>query len=153
MRRLSASLVSICALLVVTRPSTATLPLGQEAQGLETAGARTVVFEEIAVDVDFVEQELGDRLVAALGDPRPREVAAAEMHADGHAGRAGCDRVVQELGAHSRQRAARIEEGAKKLARLAPCKWCAADAGPRFRFGMKDNRGPGSAVHRAVIPA
>src|SRR5262249_61659358 len=41
------------------------LALGHEAQRLEAAGALGIVFHEIAVHVDRVEQELGDRLVTA----------------------------------------------------------------------------------------
>ena len=63
------------------------LALGQEAQRLEAARALGVVFEEIAVDVDLVEQQFGDRLVAAFRDPGAGEIAAAEMHAHRHVGR------------------------------------------------------------------
>src|SRR4029079_8749749 len=40
--------------------------LGEKTQRLESAGARAVVFEEVPVDINLVEDELGDRLVAAL---------------------------------------------------------------------------------------
>src|SRR5580704_2945438 len=56
--------------------------LGQEAQRLETAGARGVVFEEIAVVVQLPEQNFGDRLVAAFGNPGRAEIAAADMRRD-----------------------------------------------------------------------
>src|SRR4051794_28761105 len=70
------------------------LALGQKTQRLETAGARAVVFEKVAVDIDRVEDELGDRLVAALRDPGAGEIAAAKMHADRHVLRTAFDRVV-----------------------------------------------------------
>ena len=41
------------------------LAFRHEAQRLEAAGALAVVFHEIAVHLDAVEQDLGDRLVAA----------------------------------------------------------------------------------------
>src|SRR4051794_19663942 len=62
------------------------IALGQEAERLEAAGARRVVFEEIAVVFHVAQQPLGDRLVAALGDPGGTEVAAADMRGDHHVG-------------------------------------------------------------------
>src|SRR5262245_50837056 len=59
---------------------------GHEAQRLEAAGARAVVFHEIGVDGDLVEQDLGHRLVAAGGDEGGLKIAAAQMHRLGHAG-------------------------------------------------------------------
>ena len=56
---------------------------GHEAQRGEVAGALVVVLEEVGVDVELVEQHLGDRLVAALGEPRAAVVAAAQVDADG----------------------------------------------------------------------
>src|SRR5487761_1416759 len=53
------------------------LALGQEAQRTKIARARIVIFEEEAVDVDLVEERFGDRVIAALGDPRALEIAAA----------------------------------------------------------------------------
>src|SRR5689334_15384426 len=58
------------------------LALGKESQRLEAAGAIGVVFKEIAVDLDRVEQPLGHRLVATLRDPGGTEIAAARMHGD-----------------------------------------------------------------------
>jgi hypothetical protein len=46
-------------------------------QRLESARALGVVFEEIAVVVELAEQRLGNRLVAALGNPGGAEIAAA----------------------------------------------------------------------------
>src|SRR6266478_3696797 len=43
---------------------------GQKTQRFKAAGARAVIFEKIAIHVDFVEDELGDRLVAAVRHPR-----------------------------------------------------------------------------------
>ena len=62
------------------------LALRHEAQRLEAAGAVAVVLHEIAVHVDGVEQHLGHRLVAARGDEGRAEIAAAQMHGDGHVG-------------------------------------------------------------------
>ena len=66
------------------------LALGQQTQRLEPAGALAIVFHEIGVDADLVEQHVGDRLVAARGDEGRAEIAAAQMHGDGHViGRVG----------------------------------------------------------------
>src|SRR6478672_11519417 len=72
------------------------LALGEKAQRLEPAGARAVVFEKVAVDIDLVEDQFGDRLVAALRDPGAGEIAAAQMHADRHVLRTAFDRVVEK---------------------------------------------------------
>src|SRR3954468_19876982 len=80
------------------------LALGEKTQRLETAGARAVVFEKVAVDVDLVEDQLGDRLVAALRHPGAGEIAAAQMHADRHVLRTAFDRVVEKPRIGLRQR-------------------------------------------------
>ena len=98
-RRLSSSLVSSSPVLLVTSPSTTILlPARHEAQRLEPAGAIGVVFHEIRIGVDLVEQHLGHRLVAARSDPGGAEIAAAEMHRDGHALRLAGDRPVEHAG-------------------------------------------------------
>lgn len=56
------------------------------AQRGEVAGARVVVLEEVDVDVELLEQDLGDGLVAALREPPRPVVAAADVDADGHVG-------------------------------------------------------------------
>ena len=70
------------------------LALRHVPQRREVAGARVVVFEEIAVDGEFVEQHLGHRLVAAFRRPRALEVAAAQVHAD-----ASCPPAVPAIAA------------------------------------------------------
>src|SRR5258707_14535601 len=55
------------------------LALGKEAQWFETAGAGAVVFEEVAVDIDLVEDELGDRLVTAFRHPGAGAISATQM--------------------------------------------------------------------------
>src|SRR6266436_7677127 len=50
-----------------------------EAQRLEAAGAFAVVLEEPAIHVRLVEHGLGDRIVAAFGEPGAFPVAAAGM--------------------------------------------------------------------------
>src|SRR5438105_4889795 len=45
------------------------LPGRHEAQRRKIAAAGIVVFEEIPVDLELVEQDLGDRLVSAFGHP------------------------------------------------------------------------------------
>src|ERR671930_141556 len=69
--------------------------LDEKAQRLEIAGPRAVVFQEIAVHADLVEDQFGDRLVAALRHPRAGKIAAAEMHARRHALRPVLDRGIE----------------------------------------------------------
>ena len=80
MRRLSSSLDFELSALGGDEAEHHHLVLGHEAQRLEAAGALAVVFHEIAVDLDVVEQDLRDRLVAARGDEGRTEIAAAQMH-------------------------------------------------------------------------
>ena len=61
------------------------LALRDEPQRLEAARARVVPLHEEAVDLELAEQRLGDEVVAALGDPRGAEVAAAHVRRDRHA--------------------------------------------------------------------
>src|SRR5215470_5878042 len=56
-----------------------------EAQRRERTGARRVVFEEIELDVERVEQPLGHVVVASFRVPLAAAIAAAKMHADPHA--------------------------------------------------------------------
>jgi hypothetical protein len=92
------------------------------AQRREIARARVVVLEEVAVDVELVEQHLCHRLVAALGGPRALEVAAAQVHARRHARRPGRDRVVDELGVAARQLVRIVAARAGALAHLRVAK-------------------------------
>src|ERR1700681_1293789 len=62
------------------------LPRRHEAQRRKIARAGIVVFEEIPVDLELVEQHLRHRLVAALGHPRALEVAPAQGNAERPAG-------------------------------------------------------------------
>jgi hypothetical protein len=97
MRRLSASLLSIWPNLVVTRPSTTILPLLEEAQRAEVAGAVVVVLQEEGVEVHLRQQRLGHRLVVAGRRVRALEVAAAQVHGQRHAGRLVRHHLVDEL--------------------------------------------------------
>ena len=84
-RRFSSSFDSRVPGLVVTRPSTTCLsPFGQEAERLEAARALVVPFDEEAVDLELVEERLGDEVVAARGGPRGAEVAVADVRRDRH---------------------------------------------------------------------
>src|SRR5208282_5231254 len=60
--------------------------LRQEPQRLEAARARGIVFEEIAVVVQLIEQNFGNRLVTALRNPGRTEIAAANVGRDYHVG-------------------------------------------------------------------
>jgi hypothetical protein len=51
-----------------------------QAQRFEGSRSRRIVFEEIRVDVDLVEQRIRDEIVAALRAPMTLIVAAADVH-------------------------------------------------------------------------
>src|SRR5262245_12468437 len=70
---------------------------GDEAQWLEAPRAGAVVFEQIPVRLDLVEQRFRDGIVTTLGQPGGTEIAATEMDADGHIRRPRRDRAVDEL--------------------------------------------------------
>ena len=132
---------------VVTSPSTTRLALRHEAQRREVARARVVVLEEVAVDGELVEQHLGHRLVAAFGDPGALEVAAAQVHADGHAGRPLGDRGVDEPRVAARQlvgivaaRCARPRASWRRTDRRGSCRR-AAGSGSRRRPARGSRRG------------
>ena len=90
------------------------LAFGDEAQRLEAARAFVVVLEQETVDVERVEQLLGDRVVAAFGIPLAAVVAAAEMDRQLDAGLArGVEARV--VGARSPRRAARRDRRPSRL--------------------------------------
>ena len=89
MRRMSSSLVSSAPRFVVTSPSTTTLSFGTNRSGSNPPERVVVPLHEEAVDGELAEQRLGDEVVAALGDPRGAEVAAAHVRRDRHAPPAG----------------------------------------------------------------
>src|SRR5215831_15535681 len=91
---------------------------GQKTQRFKAAGARAVILEKIAVHVDFVENELSDRLVAAVRHPRAGEIAAAQMHAYRHVTRPILDRGIEELGVAPRQRGRVLADIGDLLAQL-----------------------------------
>ena len=70
----------------VDKPQNDRFSLGHETQRLEPARPIAVVFQEIAVHVDGVEQDFRDRLVATRSDKGRLKIAAAQMHGDGHVG-------------------------------------------------------------------
>ena len=80
------------------------LALGHEAQRLERSRAFVVVFEQEPVDVERVEELLGDRVVAAFGVPLAAVVAAAQVDrqrsrracAPAEAGVVGGHRLVEQ---------------------------------------------------------
>lgn len=74
------------------------LVLGQVAQRGEVAGAGVVVLEEVDVDVELLEQRLGDGLVPALREPLRAVVAPAQVDADGHVAGPLRDGGVDQLG-------------------------------------------------------
>src|SRR6478735_143485 len=74
------------------------LALGQEPQRGEVARARVVVLEEERVDIELVEHDLGDGLVAAFGGPARAEVAAAQVDRLDHVGGRRLEALVDQLG-------------------------------------------------------
>ena len=68
------------------------LVVRDEPQRSEVAGALVVVLEEVGIDGQLREQDLGDRLVAALREPRAAVVAPTQVHGD--------DEVVRSPGQH-----------------------------------------------------
>src|SRR5207247_10428785 len=89
--------------------------------GVETAavsGARAVVLEKIAVHLDLVEDEFGDRLIAALRHPGACEVAAAQVHAYCHVFRKVLDRRIERLGVGLRPRRRILTDIGDLLAQL-----------------------------------
>src|SRR5262249_25666764 len=72
------------------------LAVRDEAQGLEAAGARRVVFEEEDVRVEFLEQGRCHKIVAAFGAPMAAGIAPADVQADGHAGGPLCHRAIEQ---------------------------------------------------------
>src|SRR5579872_520058 len=92
------------------------LALGREAQRREIAGAFIVIFKEETVDLHLVQQNLGDRLIAALRDPGAFEIAAAEMDGDRHVLWPIADRIIDETTIEMGQRIGII---AARLGRFA----------------------------------
>src|SRR5690606_29592659 len=80
------------------------LALRHEPERLESARALVVVLEEEAVDVELVEDDLGDRLVSAFREPAALRVAAAQVDANGHVVRSIGDRLVDQPRVLARQR-------------------------------------------------
>src|SRR5438067_1381495 len=60
------------------------LALWHETQRFEAACALRIVLHEISVRVNSIEQDLRDGLISALRDPHRFEIAAAQVHGDGH---------------------------------------------------------------------
>lgn len=74
------------------------LVLGQVPQRGEIAGPRIVVLEEVDIDIQLLEQRLGDWLVATLCEPLRAVVSTAQVDADGHVLGPLRDGSVDQLG-------------------------------------------------------
>src|SRR5262249_29060647 len=72
------------------------LALGEKAQRLQPARAIAVPFEKVTVDVDPVEQEISNPLVAARGNERRTEIAAAHMRGDDQVTRASVEGGIDD---------------------------------------------------------
>ena len=79
------------------------LVLRHQAQRLEATSALGVVFHEVAVHVDRIEQRFRYRLVAAGSDERRLKIATAQMHRDRHVRRDVGDRGVDHASIDCRQ--------------------------------------------------
>src|SRR4029079_14693786 len=77
--------------------------LRDEAKRRKITRAGIGVFEEVAVDLQFVEQHFGDWFIAALRTPGALEVAAAKVHANRHAGWTFRDRRIDQPRVSARQ--------------------------------------------------
>ena len=149
MRRLTSSLGSARGLLGAHEAEHDGRALGRKAQRGEIAGALVVIFEEEAVDLHLVEQDLCDRLVAALRHPGALEIAAAQMDAHGHIGRPIADRIVDQPAIEADERvrvvAARLGSRANVRDRRDKQDWCRRIAGsasraPQDRRSRRDRR-------------
>src|SRR5690606_30465105 len=94
------------------------LAFRHEPQRLEAAGPLVVVLEEETVDIELVEEHVGDRLVPALGEPTALRVAAAQVNADGHVVRPAGDRIVDQPRVRARQRVDVLAALARAFAHL-----------------------------------
>src|SRR5262245_22251148 len=74
------------------------LALAHAPQRLERAGAVGVVFHEIAVHLDAVEQDVGHRVVAAAAHEGRTVVTAAQMHGNRHVGGDVRHRGIDQVG-------------------------------------------------------
>lgn len=74
------------------------LVLGKVAERSKVTGTGVIVLEEVSVDVEVLEENLGHRLVTTRGEPLRLVVAPAEMDTDLHVGRLLGDSCVDELG-------------------------------------------------------
>src|SRR5213078_2742156 len=66
----------------------------QETQRRKTAGALIVVFEKIPIHGDLAQEDLSDRVVVALAQPRALIVATAKVNAHRHVFRPIPNRIV-----------------------------------------------------------
>ena len=163
MRRLMKSLCSIAAGLRGDQAEHHGLALRQEAQRLEPAGAVGVPFEEIAVDIDPIEQQIGDRLIAARGDEGRAEIAATHMRRDDEVARpalqrgidhAGIDlallvRIVAAVGQHlALRRIAQIGKAAIVELQIAAAGGVETWRSPAYRPGRDRGRIPPSSDRR-----
>ena len=73
------------------------LALRQQAQRLEAAGALVVIFHEIAMHVDLVEQDFLHGIVGTRTHVGRFVIAAAQMHRDRHVGRDVGHRDIDEF--------------------------------------------------------
>ncbi len=112
------SLSSSAAVLLLTRPSRTNLSLRHESKRREISRARRVVLEEKSVDPGVVEKPIGDRLVAPRRHPTPAQIAAAQMHPDGHVRRPLFDDPVHDIYVGSHQRVRIVAVGADLRAYL-----------------------------------
>src|SRR6185503_20331893 len=89
-----------------------------EPQRREIPGSCGIVLEEERVDAYLVEQSLGDRLVAARGHPVTAQVAATEVHADGHRRGPLRDRAIDGVDVSADEHIRILAAGANALAYL-----------------------------------
>ena len=71
--------------------------LRNEAQWFKCPGAPSVVFEEIRIDVDLIEQDVGREIVAAHRARMALVVATADMHRELNRGGPSGKRAIHDL--------------------------------------------------------
>src|SRR3989449_10536387 len=80
---------------MIRRPPRSTpFPTRRSSDLRKAAGSRTVVLQQEALVRQLVEQPFGDRVIAAFAMPHAALVAAAQVNAEGDAGKARDQRGV-----------------------------------------------------------
>src|SRR5208337_1402890 len=77
-------------------------------QRFESSSTRSVVLQKVGVDVDPVEQGIGDQVVAAFGAPMTLIVAPANVHREMQSGWTSSKRTVHHVRIGIEQQRSRV---------------------------------------------